>query len=115
MRMKARIRIIIVSQRQGSLRGCVAVFLPLYGSGSLSGNHNGSQVSFTVDSPLGMMNFYGQLKNGNLTGTYTAAPAGGGAPVQTGTFNVRRESLQNLPAFDLRNCPDDDEVHSQYH
>ena len=62
----------------------------------------------------GTLNFYGQLKSGQLTGRYTAVQPGGVA-LQAGTFTFHRESSQSLPdTFDVHNCPGDDEVHSRY-
>jgi S1-C subfamily serine protease len=110
---------IVVTQKGSSIQGCLAVSLPLYGSGPLHGTVRGSEVSFDVSSPLFLLKFRGHRGAANVVGTYLAEPTvwavqlGAPGAVQEGKFRLYRESLKGVTGTsDSRNCPDDTQVHA---
>jgi small GTP-binding protein len=93
---------VLVQETSGSLRGCMGVRAPLYGSGPVSGSRIGNSINFYVTSPSGGLKFHGDIAEGRISGTYTSS-----ASEENGEFSLRK--VGDLPSSPLGRCPTDAE------
>ena len=88
------------------IEGCMAVDLPLVGSGCAEGTRTGDSVSFAVAGDASKITFVGLRGPSGLNGTYTVSSPG--RSEQNGVFQLHKISSEGLsPGFDLSTCPDD--------
>ena len=98
---------ILVTERNGAIRGCMEVKPPLIGSGSLRGTVDGLHFSFVVASDSVQIAFDGQRNATNLSGTYLVSNRDGGSK-QKGTFVLNKISSEGLSSgFNISNCRGD--------
>jgi S1-C subfamily serine protease len=99
--------ILVSESKGGAIQGCMAVKLPLVGSGYLRGIVQGPQLSFGVVGDFGKISFSGQRDASDLSGTYVVSSAIGGSP-EKGTFVLHKVSSEGLASgFNILNCPSD--------
>jgi hypothetical protein len=101
---------VVVIDNGGALSGCMGVKSPLFGSGPLSGDVMGSDVSFVVTSTIGKITFVGRKNGDGISGTYTVDH--GNPYTENGTF-VLGKIRSEIPGSYLfgQTCPTDAEVH----
>jgi S1-C subfamily serine protease len=105
--LSADFTIFVSESKGGVIRGCMAVKLPLVGSGYLRGMVQGLQFSFVVVGDLAQIRFEGQRDANNLSGTYLVPIPNGGSE-QKGTFILHKASSEGPSnGFDILNCPSD--------
>jgi S1-C subfamily serine protease len=103
---------VIFLQKGDHLYGCMGVKEPLYGSGPLEGQIQGSDISFEVKSPAFVIEFSGKRVGGDVDGTYLVAPSTGGA--QQGEFHLGKDSSKRMEeVLDPRSCPTDSEMNKK--
>ncbi len=94
----------IAANQSGSvLSGCMIVSAPLYGSGPLSGYADGSNVSFSVPSPIGRIDFTGKNAGDTIQGGYIVKHSIG-TPDEKGTFVLHRSKDSGGMASLDENC-----------
>ena len=95
---------IFIRQENGTIRGCMDVQRPLYGSGSLKGSVESNVITFTTISPAFQITFRGVRKGEKINGTYKVTwpfP-------QIGEFELQKSGGDAPSAsFDPANCPVD--------
>jgi S1-C subfamily serine protease len=99
---------IVSEERNGSIRGCMGVTVPLYGSGPFDGAQDGSHVQFTVRHAETQLTFDGAIHNRQVSGSYTVSSPG--AATQYGTFLLERQDAASEISGD---CPTDAEMNKQ--
>jgi len=103
---------VVVQNVGGVLSGCMGVKPPLFGSGPVSGQAVGADVSFVVTSAIGRITFVGLRSADTINGTYRVEHES--RPTELGTFTVAKvTSEEPVDGSDLQNCPTDAEVHQQ--
>lgn len=103
---------ITVLEANGSLSGCMAVELPLSGSGPVRGRYAGDNFGFSVTSAAGKTTFTGKRRDGDLGGTYRFEPKKG--PSESGTYTLGKlESIPNDEPLAIQDCPTDVEIQQQ--
>ncbi|MGO9663816.1 MAG: tetratricopeptide repeat protein [Polyangia bacterium] len=97
----------VSESKGGAIQGCMAVKLPLAGSGYLRGTVRGSQFSFVVVGDLMEIRAEGQRDANSLSGTYLV-PSPSSGPPQSGTFVLHKTSPEGPGSgFNILNCPSD--------
>jgi hypothetical protein len=96
---------IAIREEKGTIYGCISIQKPLYGSGSLQGSIQGSEISFSSVSssfPVGFqIHFRGQWQGNGLHGTYEVTEPSR----QTGAFDLSRQASEAPEGgFDLKQC-----------
>jgi hypothetical protein len=95
---------IFIRQENGTIRGCMDVQRPLYGSGPLKGSVENNVVTFSTFAPTFQITFRGVRKGEKISGTYKVTwpfP-------QIGEFELEKSGDDAPPAsFDTANCPVD--------
>jgi S1-C subfamily serine protease len=95
----------IFVRREGeTIRGCMSVQRPLYGSGSLRGSVAGDGIVFTASSSTFQMTFHGTRRDERIAGNYKVT-----APYpQVGEFELEKATADAPSAsFDVNSCPVD--------
>jgi len=105
--LSADFTISVSESKGGAIQGCMAVKLPLAGSGYLRGAVRGSQFSFVVVGDLMEIRAEGQRDANSLSGTYLV-PSPNGGSAQKGTFVLHKTSSEGPSnGFNILNCPSD--------
>lgn len=101
---------IFIEQYRQTLRGCMSVQKPLFGSGPLVGSMKGPFIQFTVTNPAFRIVFEGARNGNQLMGTYRVIPPSGKA--QLGEFSLDKTDDDKLAiSFDpTKNCPTDADI-----
>jgi hypothetical protein len=95
----------------GDLSGCLAVLLPLGGSGSIVGSESGSEVSFVATSAGEKITFTGERSKDSIDGTYVVEKDDGNQ--EQGRFYAKRTKiLKDSSQIDYANCPTDADLQS---
>ena len=96
----------INEKKDGAIQGCMAVKMPLIGSGGLQGANQGQQLSFVVAGDFTQIHFDGRRDGANLSSTYFVSNPDG--RIEKGTFTLHKVSLESPSAgFNILNCPHD--------
>ena len=93
---------IFIRQDHKTIRGCMEVQRPLYGSGPLRGSIDEDAITFTISSTTYEIIFRGIRKSEKISGTYKVT-----RPYpQVGEFDLEK-STADAPSstFDINNCP----------
>ena len=102
---------LFVQDTSGNLSGCLAVVLPLGGSGPIVGSESGSDVSFVATSNGEKITFTGKRTKAAITGTYVVEKAAGSE--EEGKFYAKRTKiLDKASQLDFANCPTDADLQS---
>jgi S1-C subfamily serine protease len=102
---------ILVQDTSGDLSGCLAVLLPLGGSGPIVGSESGSDVSFVATSTGEKITFTGERTKDAITGTYVVEKAVGNE--EEGKFYAKRKKILDKGSqLDFANCPTDADLQS---
>lgn len=105
--LSADFTMVVGESKDGAIQGCLAVKLPLTGSGYLRGMVQGLQFSFVVVGDFSQIRFDGQRDANTLSGTYLVSIPNGGSE-QKGTFILHKASSEGLSrGFNISNCPSD--------
>ena len=100
---------IFVEEEQGLVWGCMAVTMPLVGSGPLYGSVEGANIALNVTSSGFTMNFTGIREGNRVTGTYTVQYPN--RDPEQGEFILEKKDSNRLPKdFDPKDCPTDADV-----
>jgi hypothetical protein len=104
---------IFTMNTEGIVWGCMAVQAPLYGSGPLYGNFDGTNVSFSVSSSNFTIVFTGVRDGRQLNGTYTVDRPDGTSE-QGEFFLVKKDSKKLADNMNpARDCPTDEEINKE--
>jgi len=102
---------LFVQDTSGDLSGCLAVLLPLAGSGPIAGSESGSDVSFVATSTGEKITFTGERTKDAITGTYVVEKAVGSE--EEGKFYAKRTKILDKGSqLDFANCPTDADLQS---
>jgi hypothetical protein len=102
---------LFVQDTSGDLSGCLAVLLPLGGSGPIAGSESGSDVSFVATSAGEKITFTGERTKDSITGTYVVEKAAGSE--EEGKFYAKRKKILDKGSqLDFANCPTDADLQS---
>jgi S1-C subfamily serine protease len=100
---------IAAQDKDGSLEGCMGVHEPLYGSGPLEGERQGSRVKFEVKGAVFTLMFNGIVHGKKISGSYIAT-AEGGSP-QHGEFYLEKQ--KGRTPYLSGECPTDEQMNSK--
>jgi hypothetical protein len=101
---------VFIEEGQGLVWGCMAVKMPLVGSGPLYGSVEGTNITMNVTSSGFTMSFAGIREGNRVTGTYTVQHPNRSS--EQGEFILERKDSDRLPKdFDpLKDCPTDAQI-----
>jgi S1-C subfamily serine protease len=102
---------LFIQDRSGDLNGCLAVLLPLGGSGPVAGSESGSSVSFVATSAGEKITFTGERAKDSIAGTYVVEKGTGSE--ERGKFYLKQTKILDKGSqLDFANCPTDADLKS---